>query len=70
MLQHNKSKEDRKEERRKRWRDRRVMPDRRNANRLQRSSYDCRSGIPRRHSDLAGALADGEVWWQQEDKTE
>lgn len=68
MLHHDKSKEDRKVERRKHWRDRRVTPDRRNADRLQRSDYDCRSGIPRRQSDLAGELADGEVWWEQEDK--
>jgi hypothetical protein len=66
MLQHDKSKEDRKVERRKHWRDRRVTPDRRNADRLQRTHYDCRSGIPRRQSDVAGDLADGEVWWEQD----
>ena len=66
MLHHNKTNSDTKEERRKHWRDRRVTPDRRNATRLQRASFDCRSGIPRRQSDLAGELADGEIWWEKE----
>ena len=66
MLQQEKSKDDRKVERRKHWRDRRITPDRRNADRLQRTDYDCRSGIPRRQSDLAGELAEGEVWWEQD----
>lgn len=67
MLHHNKSKSDRKEERRKHWRDRRITPDRRNPERLQRAAYDCRSGVPRRQSDIGGELVDGDVWWQQDE---
>jgi len=66
MLHHNKSNGYKKEERRKHWRDRRITPDRRNQQRLQRTSYDCRSGVPRRQSDVGGELAEGEVWWQQD----
>lgn len=54
-------------ERRKHWRDRRVSPDRRSPERLEHSEYDCRSGVPRRASDIAGELADGEVWWETRD---
>jgi hypothetical protein len=54
-------------ERRKHWRDRRVSDDRRNAERLRLVSYDCRSGSPRRASDVAGELSDGEVWWNKDD---
>lgn len=52
-------------ERRKHWRDRRSGGDRRNPQRLKLVSYDCRSGEPRRQSDVGGELADGEVWWDQ-----
>ena len=52
-------------ERRKHWRDRRMSNDRRNPERLRLVSYDCRSGIPRRAADVAGELADGEVWWNK-----
>ena len=52
-------------ERRKHWRDRRVSNDRRNPERLRLVSYDCRSGLPRRASDVAGELADGDVWWNK-----
>lgn len=65
MLQQNKTKGDRKVERRKHWRDRRVSPDRRNPVRLQRTAYDCRSGAPRRQSDIGGELAEGTVWWEE-----
>lgn len=65
MLHNDKSKGDKKEERRKHWRDRRVSPDRRNAERLQRTDFDCRSGVPRRQSDIGGELAEGEIWWEQ-----
>ena len=51
-------------ERRKHWRDRRVNPDRRNPERLAHAGFDCRSGVPRRASDIGGELADGDVWWQ------
>jgi hypothetical protein len=50
-------------ERRKHWQDRRSFLDRRNPERLSHSSYDCRSGAPRRQSDLAGELAEGDIWW-------
>jgi hypothetical protein len=66
MLQRDQAKDARKVERRKHWRDRRATSDRRNSDRLQRTDYDCRSGIPRRQSDVAGELADGEVWWEQD----
>jgi len=66
MLQRNDNKGEIAEERRKNWRDRRAGPDRRNSERLQRADFDCRSGVPRRQSDVAGELADGEVWWQEE----
>ena len=52
-------------ERRKHWRDRRVNDDRRNPERLRLVSYDCRNGSPRRAADVAGELADGEVWWNK-----
>ncbi len=65
MLQHDGSGTDTQVERRKHWRDRRVRPDRRNPERLQRSAYDCRSGSPRRESDVGGELAEGAVWWQE-----
>lgn len=50
-------------ERRKHWRDRRAGGDRRNPQRLRLVSYDCRSGQPRRQSDVGGELSDGDVWW-------
>jgi hypothetical protein len=52
-------------ERRKHWRDRRSGDDRRNPQRLQLTTYDCRNGQPRRSSDVGGDLADGEVWWNK-----
>ncbi len=64
-LQEPESNNDRTEERRKHWRDRRVRPDRRNPERLQRMAFDCRSGIPRRESDVGGELAEGAVWWAE-----
>ncbi len=57
-------------ERRKHWRDRRAGSDRRNPQRLRLVSYDCRSGQPRRQSDVAGALSDGVVWWANGDTRE
>ena len=54
-------------ERRKHWRDRRASEDRRNLQRLRLVSYDCRSGQPRRQSEVAGELPDGEVWWNKDD---
>ncbi|HHO59730.1 MAG TPA: hypothetical protein ENJ64_05760 [Thiotrichales bacterium] len=52
------------EERRKHWRDRRTMPDRRNPERVSHSGFDCRSGSPRRASDISGEFTEGEVWWE------
>ena len=54
-------------ERRKHWRDRREGDDRRNPNRLHLTSYDCRSGLPRRTADVSGESADGDVWWNKDD---
>ena len=51
-------------ERRKRWRDRRVSVDRRNAERILRAGYECRSGLSRRESDIKGELSEGEIWWR------
>lgn len=53
-------------ERRKHWRDRRSGADRRNPERLQLTTYDCRSGQPRRVSDVGGDLPDGDVWWDKD----
>ena len=58
-----------KPERRKHWRDRRMLVDRRSIERQSHAGFDCRSGVPRRESDLGGELADGEVWWQYEEQT-
>ena len=54
-------------ERRKDWIDRRTGDDRRNPMRLRLVSYDCRSGQPRRQSDVSGELSDGDVWWNKTD---
>ncbi|MBE9559629.1 MAG: hypothetical protein IMF15_02510 [Proteobacteria bacterium] len=53
-------------ERRKLWVDRRAGGDRRNDARLQLHRGDCRNGLPRRASDVAGELVDGEVWWESD----
>jgi len=53
-------------DRRRHWRDRRNGSDRRNSVRLQFTGFDCRSGIPRRDSDLGGELAEGEIWWNKD----
>jgi len=53
-------------ERRKDWSDRRHGDDRRNPQRLRLVSFDCRSGQPRRQSDVGGDLADGDVWWNKD----
>ena len=53
-------------ERRKHWRDRRAGGDRRNLERLRLITDDCRSGRPRRLSDVSGELADGDVWWNKD----
>ena len=52
-------------ERRKHWRDRRAGKDRRNLQRLRLVSYDCRSGLPRRQSDVSGDESDGDIWWNK-----
>ncbi|MDT8282059.1 MAG: hypothetical protein RQ982_04515 [Gammaproteobacteria bacterium] len=53
-------------ERRKHWRDRRASGDRRHPERLRLVSYDCRSGLPRRQSDLTGEVTDGDIWWNKD----
>ncbi len=53
-------------ERRKHWRDRRASDDRRNSERMRLVSYDCRTGLPRRQSDLTGEVTDGEIWWNKD----
>jgi hypothetical protein len=30
---------------------------------LRLVSYDCRSGQPRRQSDVSGELNEGDIWW-------
>ena len=52
-------------DRRKHWRDRRSGVERRCSSRKQHEAFDCRSGIPRRQSDIDGELYDGEVWWRR-----
>ncbi len=54
-------------ERRKGWNDRRTGNDRRNPQRLRLVSYDCRTGQPRRQSDISGELNDGDIWWNKDD---
>lgn len=54
-------------ERRKHWRDRRTGDDRRNPQRVRLVGFDCRSGQPRRQSDVGGELSDGDVWWSKSD---
>ncbi len=54
-------------ERRKDWSDRRTGNDRRNPQRLRLVSYDCRTGQPRRQSDITGELNDGDIWWNKDD---
>ena len=49
-------------ERRRHWRDRRTGSELRSSGRLHLTSPDCRSGLPRRASDVGGELADGEIW--------
>ncbi len=56
-------------ERRKHWLDRRAGVDRRNPERMRLHTYDCRGGLPRRASDLAGELADGDIWWKTDAKS-
>ena len=53
-------------ERRRHWSDRRTGSDRRSFGRLRLTSFDCRSGLSRRASDVAGELADGEIWWHKD----
>ena len=43
-------------------------PERRNAERLSHMDGDCRNNIPRRESDLAGELDEGELWWSGDRK--
>ena len=52
-------------ERRRDWCDRRAGSDRRNLARLTLTNYDCRSVLPRRAADIAGELAEGDIWWNK-----
>lgn len=54
-------------ERRKEWNDRRTGNDRRNPQRLSLINYDCRTGQPRRQSDIGGELNEGDIWWNKHD---
>ncbi len=53
--------------RRKHWHDRRAGDDRRNPQRLRLVGFDCRSGRPRRQSDVSGDVGDGDIWWNKAD---
>ena len=68
MLKTNITPGDVKLERRKRWRDRRTAFERRNFARLERMDGECRNNVPRRESDLAGKLDEGELWWSGDRK--
>ena len=50
-------------ERRTNWRDRRVNDERRNEVRLSHMDGECRNNPPRRASDVAGKLIEGDLWW-------
>ncbi len=50
-------------ERRKHWRDRRMKDERRNPVRISHMNDECRDAAPRRDSDIAGTLVEGELWW-------
>jgi len=52
-------------ERRKDWNDRRAGDDRRISQGMRLLSEDCRSGKPRRQSDISGELNDGDIWWNK-----
>lgn len=43
--------------------DRRLNGERRNKDRLLHMKGECRSNVPRRNSDVAGRLVEGELWW-------
>jgi len=47
-----------------------MLAERRNPERQQHAGFDCRSGVPRRKSDLGGDLADGEVWWRHVEESD
>ena len=53
-------------ERRKHWRDRRGIIDRRCTARNAHDGFDCRSGNPRRRSDIEGECFEAEVWWEEQ----
>ena len=43
--------------------DRRVSGERRNIERLKHMKGECRCNVPRRGTDMAGRLVEGELWW-------
>lgn len=57
-----------KQERRKHWRDRRSALERRSCARLSNMDGECRNNVPRRESDVAGKLDEGELWWSGDRK--
>ena len=50
-------------ERRAGSRDRRTSGERRNMERLKYMKGECRCNEPRRVTDMAGRLVEGELWW-------
>ena len=43
--------------------DRRANEERRNEDRLSHMKGECRNNVPRRQSDMAGRMIEGELWW-------
>ena len=43
--------------------DRRANDERRNHDRMSHMKGECRSNTPRRGSDMAGKMVEGELWW-------
>ena len=50
-------------DRRTDWLDRRKSDERRNPVRLSHMDGECRNNAPRRSSDIAGKLIEGDLWW-------
>lgn len=53
-------------DRRLNWLERRSNDERRNSYRVHLMQEECRGGIPRRESDISGALSEVDVWWELE----
>ncbi|MDH3343542.1 MAG: hypothetical protein OEY06_08295 [Gammaproteobacteria bacterium] len=50
-------------EQRKSGVERRVNDERRNQERLNHMKGECRNNTPRRATDVAGRLVEGQLWW-------